>query len=35
MLLPQKYKDDDFLKIVNKYNLEDLIEFSKTVKVLL
>lgn len=34
MLIPQKYKDDDFLHIVNKYNLEDLIEFSKTVKVL-
>ena len=34
MLLPQKYKNDDFLKIVNKYDLEDLIEFSKTVRVL-
>ncbi len=34
MLLTQKYKETDFLKIVHKYNLEDLIEFSKTVKVL-
>ncbi len=34
MKLPQKYKDDDFLKVVHRYELEDLIEFSKTVKVL-
>jgi len=34
MILPHKYKNDDFLKVVNKYELEDLIEFSKTVKVL-
>jgi signal transduction histidine kinase len=34
MELGDKYKDNDFLKVVDKYELEDLIEFSKTVKVL-
>lgn len=34
MLLPQELKNDDFLQIVHKYNLEDLIAFSKTVRVL-
>ncbi len=34
MELGDKYKDNDFLRVVHKYELEDLIEFSKTVRVL-
>jgi len=34
MTLSQKYKEHDFLKVINQYHLEDFIEFSKTVKVL-
>jgi len=34
MILADKYKEKDFLKVIHKYQLEDYIEFTKTVKVL-
>lgn len=34
MILAHKYKKDDFLKVIHEYQLEDYIDFTKTVKVL-
>jgi signal transduction histidine kinase len=34
MILADKYKEQDFLKVIHQYQLEDYIEFTKTVKVL-